>query len=111
MTDQFKDIISLIGYSLEGIGVLILSMGFIVATFALLTRREKADRIAGYRRDLGKAMLLGLDFLVAGDIVRTVVVTNTLESIAGLGLVVLIRTVLVFTIHLEVENRWPWQKE
>ncbi len=56
-------------------------------------------------------MLLGLEFLVAGDIIRTVVVANSISDVASLGLIVLIRTVLVFTIHLELEGRWPWQPE
>lgn len=54
-------------------------------------------------------MLVGLEFLVAGDIIRTVVVIDTITDVASLGLVVVIRTVLVFTIHLEVEGHWPWQ--
>jgi uncharacterized membrane protein len=54
-------------------------------------------------------MLLGLDFLVAGDIIRTVTVARSISGVASLGLIVLIRTLLVFTIHLEVEGRWPWQ--
>ena len=62
-----------------------------------------------FRREMGRAMLVGLEFLVAGDIIRTVVVTDTITGVASLGLVVLIRTVLVFTIHLEVEGHWPWQ--
>ncbi len=59
---------------------------------------------------MGRAMLIGLEFLVAGDIIRTVIVDHTLEDIAGLGLIVIIRTILVFTIHLELEGRWPWQR-
>jgi len=54
-------------------------------------------------------MMLGLEFLVAGDIIRTVVVAHSITDVASLGLLVLIRTVLVFTIHLEVEGCWPWQ--
>ena len=55
-------------------------------------------------------MLLGLNFLVAGDIIRTVIVSHSISNVASLGLIVLIRTFLVFTIHLEVEGQWPWQK-
>ena len=50
-----------------------------------------------------------MEFLVAGDIIRTVVIAHSLAEVASLGMIVLIRTVLVFTIHLEVEGRWPWQ--
>jgi uncharacterized membrane protein len=53
---------------------------------------------------------LGLEFLVAGDIIRTVVVAPTLENVVILGLIVLIRTFLSRALHLEVEGRWPWQR-
>jgi len=55
--------------------------------------------------------MLGLEFLIAGDIIRTVVVAATLENIAALGLIIFIRTFLSVTLHLEVEGRWPWQTE
>ena len=62
-----------------------------------------------FRQTMGRAMLIGLDFLVAGDIIRTVVVDHTLEAVLGLGVIVVIRTILAFTIHLELEGQWPWQ--
>jgi uncharacterized membrane protein len=58
---------------------------------------------------MGRAILLGLEFLVAGDIIRTVVVDPTLDNVIVLGLVVLIRTFLSMTLQLEVDGRWPWQ--
>lgn len=54
--------------------------------------------------------MLGLEFLVAGDIIGTVVVAATLESVIVLGLIILMRTFLSVALHVEVENRWPWQK-
>jgi len=62
-----------------------------------------------FRQDLGRAILLGLEFLIAGDIIRTVVVAPTLENVLILGLIVLIRTFLSIALQLEVEGRWPWQ--
>jgi uncharacterized membrane protein len=62
-----------------------------------------------YRRRLGRALLLGLEILVAGDIVRTVALDNTLRGVAGLGLLVLVRTFLSWSLIVEVEGRWPWQ--
>jgi uncharacterized membrane protein len=62
-----------------------------------------------YRRRLGRALLLGLEILVAADIVRTVALDNTLRSIVSLGILVLIRTFLSWSLMLEVEGRWPWQ--
>jgi len=60
------------------------------------------------RQRLGRGILLGLEFLVAGDIVHTVAVDLTYESVAVLGLIVLIRTFLSFTLEVELEGRWPW---
>ena len=56
---------------------------------------------------LNGSIILGLAFLIAGDIIRTVVV-DTLENVAILGLIILIRSFLSVTLHLEVEGRWPW---
>ena len=74
-----------------------------------LRNLEQKSEDPSIRREMGRAMLVGLEFLVAGDIIRTVVVIDTITDVASLGLVVVIRTVLVFTIHLEVEGHWPWQ--
>jgi uncharacterized membrane protein len=63
-----------------------------------------------YRQDLGRAILLGLEFLIAGDIIRTVVVAPTLENVMILALIVVIRTFLSMALQLEVEGRWPWQR-
>jgi len=58
-----------------------------------------------------ESIILGLEFLIAGDIIRTVVVDATLENIAALGFIILIRSFLSITLHQEVEDRWPWQTE
>ena len=108
----FFEIISVTGFAIEAAGVLVIVAGTIQATISVLTQRSKGkseDPYREYRREIGRAMMLGLEFLVAGDIIRTVIVEHSMVDIASLGLLVLIRTVLVFTIHLEVEGRWPWQ--
>jgi uncharacterized membrane protein len=112
MLSKFAELISVTGYAVETVGVIIIIVGSIRASIRVagqLSRESKADLYRKYRREIGQAMLLGLEFLVAGDIIRTVVVASSITDVASLGLVVLIRTVLVFTIHLEVEGRWPWQ--
>lgn len=110
---SFVDAISYTGYAIEGVGVLIIVIGSVAATvqFGRLWFRHGGQKrlYHGFRRQMGRAMLVGLEFLVAGDIIRTVVVINSVADVASLGLIVLIRTVLVFTIHLEVEGHWPWQ--
>jgi uncharacterized membrane protein len=63
-----------------------------------------------FRRVLGRAILLGLELLVAADIIKTVAVTPTLDSVAVLAVIVLIRTFLSWSLELEISGRWPWQK-
>ncbi len=111
MADLFTSIVSVTGYAIEASGVVIITIGFIIATYRVLASNSTTgqDRFEFYRRELGRSMLLGLEFLVAGDIIRTVIVDHSMQSILSLGLIVLIRTVLVFTIHLEVHGYWPWQ--
>jgi uncharacterized membrane protein len=62
-----------------------------------------------FRATLGRAMLLGLEILVAADVVRTVALEPTLRNIAALGVLVIVRTFLSWSIVLEIEGRWPWQ--
>ncbi|KIH77010.1 Uncharacterized membrane protein [Geoalkalibacter ferrihydriticus] len=62
------------------------------------------------RQRMGRGILLGLEFLIAADIIHTVAVEFTFEAIGVLALIVLIRTFLSFTLELEIEGRWPWQK-
>lgn len=108
----FESLISIAGYALETVGVVVIIVGSIMATARML-RENRSDseqsRYMSYRRRLGRSMMLGLEFLVAGDIIRTVIVADTLSEVASLGMIVIIRTILVFTLHLEVEGRWPWQ--
>jgi uncharacterized membrane protein len=102
------------GIAVEIVGVLMIVIGALWASLKVVTRflaSERATIYDDYRRALGRSMMLGLEFLVAGDIIRTVIVAHTVEDVLGLGLIVIIRTVLVFTIHLEVEGRWPWQQK
>ncbi len=63
-----------------------------------------------FRSSLGRAILLGLEFLVAADIITTVAIDPTLESVAVLAGVVLVRTFLSFALEVEIDGRWPWRK-
>ena len=62
-----------------------------------------------YKHQMGRSLLLGLEFLVAGDVVRTVALEPTLNNVAVLGLLVLVRTFLGWSLAVEIEGRWPWQ--
>ena len=111
--DIFKDIIEITGYAIETTGVFIIVLGFISATFWFLVHLKKISLVVAYgkyRIVLGRVILLGLEFLLAGDIIRTVVITPTLEQVGVLTVIVLIRTFLSFTLELEIEGKWPWQR-
>ena len=108
---NYRELMDWIGTAVDGIGVLLIVVGALIATWRFLFRRQEGpiNSYSLYRQDLGRAILLGLEFLVAGDIIRTVVVSPTLDNVLVLGLIVLIRTFLSMALQLEVEGRWPWQ--
>ncbi|MGE0353223.1 MAG: DUF1622 domain-containing protein [Gemmatimonadales bacterium] len=109
--ETFRDLMALIGLGLDGVGVVIVAQGALLAAGRAVLVAPPADRsrYRVFREDLGRAILLGLEFLIAGDIIRSVVVDPTLLNVAVLGIIVLIRTFLSMTLQLEVEGRWPWQ--
>ena len=86
--------------------------GLVVASgrYILLRKGESMPRYQRYRQDLGRAILLGLEVLVAADIVRTVAFTPTTDSVIVLAMIVAIRTFLSWSLALELEGRWPWQR-
>jgi uncharacterized membrane protein len=99
---------------IEIIGIAVITVGALAALVAYvrqLGRREDGnERMNRLRSDLARSILLGLEFLVAADIVNTVAIDPTLESLAVLAGIVLIRTFLSFSIEVEIEGRWPWQQ-
>lgn len=74
-----------------------------------LYQLDKPGAYESYKHQMGRSLLLGLEFLVAGDVVRTVALDPTLNNVAVLGLLVLIRTFLGWSLAVEIEGRWPWQ--
>ena len=107
------ELIGYVGYTVEAFGVFVIVAGAIIAVTRFGSRQtisHGGEPYNEFRRVMGRSMMVGLEFLVAGDIIRTVVASHTFEDIAILGLVVIIRTILVFTIHLELEGHWPWQQ-
>jgi uncharacterized membrane protein len=107
----FREIMRTVGAAIDTVGVLVIVIGALIASTRFILQRypEPGTRYQLYRQDLGRSILLGLEFLIAGDMIRTVVVDPTLRNVAVLGLIVLIRTFLSLALHLEVEGRWPWQ--
>jgi uncharacterized membrane protein len=108
--DAILDAIEYFAVAIEILAVAIIVVGISWATYAFLVRRAaNSDRL--YRERLGRTLLVGLEVLVAADIVRTVALDPTLESIAVLGLLVVIRTFLSWSVVVEIDHRWPWQPE
>jgi len=102
-----------VGTAVDTAGVSVIVIGALIATTRFLFQRRGETSILFrlYRQDMGRAILLGLEFLVAGDIIRTVVVDPTFDNVIVLGLIVLIRTFLSMSLQLELDGRWPWQHD
>ena len=98
---------------IEVIGILIIVMGAFRALIRFLFKKQgKAFRsFKIVREELGRAILLGLEFLVAADIIATVVFDASTKSILNLGLIVLIRIILSFTLEIEIEGKFPWKQK
>ena len=98
------------GLLVEGAGVLVIIAGGLYASWRFVANTQPTGQRSYrfYRQDLGRAVLLGLEFLIAGDIIRTVAVDLTPESVLTLGIIVLIRILLSVALHVEVEGCWPW---
>ncbi len=103
----------IVGTSVDGVGVCIVVGGALFATVRLALRcmHNTGNYYSLYRQDVGRAILLGLEFLIAGDLIRTVVVAPTMQNVLVLGLIVLIRTFLSFSLQLEIEGKLPWQRD
>jgi len=109
----FEEVIEVIGKAIELAGVTVTVLGILLATALFLWRIRRGWDLKwyrGYRQGVGRAILLGLEFLVAGDIIRTVAVSPTFTSVGILAAVVLVRTFLSFSLEVELEGRWPWQR-
>jgi len=109
---QLQNFINTIGDIGDLAGVLIIAIGFTwgAVQFARATFMGNAD--TGYEKfriQLVRALLLGLEVLVASDIIRTVAISPSMDSVAILAAIVLIRTFLSWSLILESEGRWPWQ--
>ena len=109
----FDQLIKWVAVGIEAIAIGIIVVGAITTTIIFLVRiiKESAleDCYRRFRSDFGKAVLLGLEFLIASDIVGTVAIGPTYSDLGILALLVVIRTFLSFSLELEITGRWPWQ--
>lgn len=106
--------IEVVGHVLDFAGVALIAIGLLISAsryaFAYIGRAQ-VDAYRRLRQDIGRAILLGLEVLVAADIIRTVAITPTVESVVILAGIVIIRTILNLSLQVEVDGRFPWQPE
>ena len=95
----------------EAAGTFSMALGALFALLLAFRDRGRGGRATfkSFRNRLGRAIILGLEFLVAADILRTISTEPSLRQVAVLGGIVLIRTFLSFSLEVELEGRWPWQ--
>lgn len=114
MFQDFESIAHAITRAFEIAGIAVIVFGAIVATVVFLRRAlDKGEFEAAYHRyrsHLGRAILLGLELMVAADIINTVAVEPTFRTLGVLGLIVIIRTFLSFSLEVEINGHWPWQE-
>lgn len=108
-----KYYIELIAKIIESVGIAVIFMGMSISLvqYIVSVLKKQKDSYMVFRKSLGKSVLLGLEILIAADIVATVITEPTLRSVAILAVIVLIRTFLSLSIQVEIEGRFPWQKK
>jgi uncharacterized membrane protein len=111
---DFEEAVGRLGLAIDGLGVGVMVIGLVIALLTYLSRMAKRERDPQelYRQarvSAGRSILMGLELLVAGDIIRTVAVSPSFRSVGVLAVIVLIRTFLSFTLEMEISGRWPWQ--
>jgi uncharacterized membrane protein len=110
---DFKQIMDGVARGFEVVGIAVLLIGFLSGIFLALRDTMRGERSGVYRmvrKYFGRSILLGLEVLVAADLIRTVAVEPTLRNVEVLGLIVLIRTFLSFSLEIEIEGIVPWRR-
>jgi uncharacterized membrane protein len=103
--------IRLVGTGIEAFGVLVIVAGIVWSSLVFIRRHTDERDYDAYKIRIGRSLLLGLEVLVAADIVKTIAIDLTFTSLALLAGLVLVRTFLSWTLVLEIEGRWPWQRQ
>ncbi len=99
--------------ALEFAGTVTIVLGAVTATVTLgrrYTSRDSGDLLQTYRASLGRSILLGLEFLVAGDILKSLVIDPTLDDLLVLAGLILVRTFLSISLGVEINGHWPWEE-
>ncbi len=110
-SEVFRESIELVSLSIEVLAIAIIAGAILygIGRGVFYRAKKVGDAYALLKERIGKGLLLGLEFLIAADIIRTVALDPTLRSTAMLGLLVMIRTFLSWSIVVEIEGRWPWK--
>jgi uncharacterized membrane protein len=103
--------IHLVGICIEVFGVFIIVAGIVVSTLLCVQWHQQSRPYDEYKIRIGRSLLLGLEVLVAADIVKTIAIELTFTSLGLLAGLVVVRTFLSWTLVLEIEGRWPWQRQ
>jgi uncharacterized membrane protein len=103
--------IHFVGMGIEVFGVSIIVAGIVWSTYVCVNQRMETRLYDQYKIRIGRSLLLGLEVLVAADIVKTIAIELTFTSLGLLAGLVLVRTFLSWTLVLEIEGRWPWRRE
>jgi uncharacterized membrane protein len=108
---SLEEYITITARILEAIGVGVITLGVLISLilYSYHATIKRDDSYKMVRRKIGKAILLGLEILVAADIIATVVTEPNLKSIVILGIIILIRILLSFSLQIELEGKLPWQ--
>ncbi len=111
---DFSLAIDIIGRGIDGLGVLLIVGGAIYSLLTFLNTVFLPQTKGAYqalRDNMGRTILLGLEFLIAGDIIRSIAIPPTLQTVITLAIIVLIRSFLSFELEHEISGRWPWSKK
>jgi uncharacterized membrane protein len=112
LTIEEFDVARIVSEWIEILAIFVIGVAVVVAILSGLIVRYRSDGTAAFRtfkRYIARGLLIGLDLLIAADIINTVILEATLENVLILGLLVLIRTFLSWSLELEMDGRWPWQ--
>lgn len=111
---SFKDVMDFISKVIDAAGVGVIIIGSLLATTwfvkRVLAKPRPPDAYRLYRADVGNSILMGLEFLIAGDIIRTVAVNTTFTSVGVLAILVVVRSFLSIELQMEIDGYWPWQR-
>ena len=114
MLEEFGHLLELGAVVIEGAAATVIVVGFVVALYRYFSRWASESREVGFHRlrgELGRALLVALEMLVVADVIDTIITEITIQSLSVLALLVVLRTILSWSLALQIEGKWPWQAE